>query len=73
MHQKVTSPHGRAICARRKVIVEPVFGQMKRAIGFCRFSLRGLNKVTAEWGLVCLCHNVLKLYGAVGSLDALAS
>jgi hypothetical protein len=73
MHQKVTSPQGRAIYARRKVIVEPVFGQIKRAIGFCRFSLPGLNKVAAEWGIVCLCHNVLKLYRALGSIGAPAS
>ena len=73
MHQKVTSAQGRAIYARRKVIVEPVFGQIKRAIGFCRFSLRGLNKVAAEWGIVCLCHNVLKLYRAHRSIGTLAS
>jgi transposase len=73
MHQKVTSAAGQAIYARRKVIVEPVFGQIKRALGFDRFSLRGLPKVAAEWGIVCLCHNVLKLYRAVGSLGGLAS
>lgn len=72
MHQKVTCSSGRAIYARRKVIVEPVFGQIKRAMGFCQFSLRGLCKVAAEWGIVCLCHNVLKLYRAVGSIGALA-
>ena len=55
------------------MIVEPVFGQIKRAIGFRRFSLRGLAKVATEWAIVCLCHNVLKLYRAVGSLSALAS
>ena len=64
MHQKVPSPAGRAIYARRKVIVEPVFGPIKQALGFRRFSLRGLAKAAAEWGLVCLCHNVLKLYRA---------
>lgn len=73
MHQKITSAHGRAIYACRKVIVEPVFGQIKRAIGLCRFSLRGLSKVAAEWGIVCLCHNVLKLYRALGCTAALAS
>ena len=62
-----------AIYARRKVIVEPVFGQIRRAIGFCRFSLRGLSKVPAEWGILCLCHNVLKLYRAIGCIGALAS
>ena len=51
MHRKVTSPAGRAIYARRKVIVEPVFGQIKQAMGFRRFSLRGLAKAAAEWGI----------------------
>ena len=64
MHQKVSSPIGRKIYARRKVIVEPVFGQIKQAMGFRRFSLRGLANVSAEWAIVCLCHNLLKLYRA---------
>ena len=51
---------------RRKAVVEPVNGQIKDAQGFRRFSFRGLQAVEAEWNLVCLCHNVLKLfrYGA---------
>jgi hypothetical protein len=44
----------------RKVMVEPVFGQIKQAMGFRRFSLRGLAKAAAEWAIVCLCHNLLK-------------
>jgi transposase len=68
MHQKLTTAQGRATYSRRKVIVEPVFGQIKQALGFRRFSLRGLGKVAAEWGLVCLCHNLLKLYRALGPL-----
>ena len=51
-----------AIYAARKAIVEPVFGQIKQARGFRRFSLRGLAKVQAEWALVCATHNILKLY-----------
>jgi DDE family transposase len=42
--------------------VEPVFGQIKGARGFRRFSLRGLEKVKGEWCLVCLTHNLLKLW-----------
>src|SRR5579859_1772906 len=68
MHQKLTTAQGRATYSRRKVIVEPVFGQIKQALGFRRFSLRGLGKVAAEWGLVCLCHNLLKLYRTLGPL-----
>ena len=48
--------------ARRKVIVEPVFGQIKGARGFRRFLLRGLGKVRGEWRLVCLTHNLLKIW-----------
>jgi transposase len=62
MAAKVATPQGRALYARRKVIVEPVFGQIKGVRGFRRFSLRGLEKVNGEWRLVCLTHNLLKLW-----------
>jgi transposase len=62
MHLKVSSLRGKAIYARRKTLVEPVFGQIKGAMGFRRFSLRGLGKVASEWAIVCLCHNLLKLF-----------
>ena len=45
----------------RKQLPEPVFGQIKQARGFRQFLLRGVEKVAAEWGLVCLAHNILKL------------
>jgi len=44
------------------VIVEPVFGQIKEARGFRRFLLRGLTKIRGEWCLVCLTHNLLKVW-----------
>ena len=62
MRHKLRTAEGRAIYARRKSTVEPVFGQTKEARGFRRFLLRGLEAVTGEWSLVCLTHNVLKLY-----------
>jgi IS5 family transposase len=62
MRRKLKTKAGAAIHATRKTIVEPVFGQIKEARGFRRFSLRGLVKVQAEWALVCLPHNILKLY-----------
>ncbi len=64
MHDKVSSRRGNVIYALRKILVEPVFGQIKSAMGFQRFSLRGLHKVTSEWGIVCACHNLLKLFRA---------
>jgi hypothetical protein len=62
MTEKVKSEKGRALYARRKVIVEPVFGQIKEVRGFRQFSLRGLEKVNGEWRLVCLTHNLLKVW-----------
>jgi transposase len=62
MLDKLQSQAGRAIYKMRKAIVEPVFGQVKEARGFRRFSFRGLAKVTAEWDLVALTHNLLKLF-----------
>jgi DDE family transposase len=73
MHQKVASAHGRDIHRHRKLMAEPVFGQIKQALGFRQFSFRGLAKVAAESGIVCLCHKLLKLSRAVGSVRALAS
>ena len=64
MRQKLRTPAGRAIYARRKAIVEPVFGQIMDARGFRRFLLRGFAKVNAEWSLICLTHNLLKLFRA---------
>jgi hypothetical protein len=62
MAAKVRTPAGRAWYARRKVIVEPVCGQSKEVRGFRRFLLRGLAKIRGEWRLVCLTHNLLKLW-----------
>ena len=45
----------------RKQIVEPVFGQIKQARGFRQFLLRGIDKVKAEWALICTAHNLVKL------------
>jgi transposase len=62
MREKVDSPDGKAIYARRKVIAEPPLGQIKQAQGFRRFSQRGLAKVRNEWSFVCMTHNLLKLF-----------
>lgn len=62
MTAKLRTPAGRALYALRKTIVEPVFGQIKEARGIRRFLLRGLPKVRGEWRLICLTHNLLKLW-----------
>jgi transposase len=61
MRAKLETEQGKKLYSRRKVIVEPVFGHIKEPRGFRRFSLRGVIKVRAEWTLVCLCHNLIKL------------
>jgi len=62
MRRKLQTKTGAKIYAARKSIVEPVFGQIKHARGFRQFLLRGIEKVKAEWALVCATHNILKLY-----------
>jgi transposase len=64
MRQKLRSPEGRAVYKMRKAVVEPVFGQIKECRGFRRFLFRGLKKVEAEWQIICLTHNLLKLFRA---------
>jgi hypothetical protein len=39
-------------------VVEPVFGQIKQARGFRQFLLRGVEKVRAEWAMICTAHNL---------------
>ena len=62
MRRKLKTKVGKAVYAARKAIVEPVFGQIKQARGFRQFLLRGIEKVRREWAMVCLTHNILKLY-----------
>lgn len=62
MVRKLRTKKGRETYSKRKQIVEPVFGQIKEVRGFRRFLLRGLENVTGEWDLICLTHNVLKLF-----------
>jgi transposase len=62
MERKLKTEAGRDLYRMRKAIVEPVFGQIKEWRGFRRFSFRGLKNVRAEWKLVCLTHNLLKLF-----------
>jgi hypothetical protein len=58
---KLATPEGQAIYARRRELVEPVFGNLKFNLGFTRFSLRGLAKVRGEFLLLCIAHNLKKL------------
>lgn len=62
MRRFLSTKRGRQQYALRKITVEPVFGQIKNCMGFRQFSLRGLEKCQGEWNLICLCHNLLKMY-----------
>jgi transposase len=62
MKAKLQTALGKAVYGLRKGVVEPVFGQIKGVRGFRRFSLRGLEKIKGEWCLVCLTHNLLKIW-----------
>ena len=62
MAHRVTTKAGRARYKLRQQTVEPVFGIIKEAMGFRRFSLRGLAKVSLEWTLVTLAYNVRRLH-----------
>lgn len=62
MSRKLRTKRGRTAYDKRKVTAEPVFGQIKAAMGFDRFLLRGHRKVQGEWRLACTAHNVLKLF-----------
>ena len=61
MRDKLKRAGWRSRYRLRKQIVEPVFGQIKQARGFRQFLLRRIEKVKAEWALVCTAHNLTKL------------
>ena len=63
MAEKLSTPEGRARYAQRKWLSEAPIGWIKEALGFRRFSVRGLNKVRGEWDLVCLALNVKRMQG----------
>lgn len=72
MRALLESDRGQRLYARRKATVEPVFGQIRAARRFGQFSFRGLLKNRCEWLLVCLTHNVLKLWRARAPRPAIA-
>jgi len=65
MRRKLRTLRGKAVYAKRKAIVEPVFGQIKGR-GFRQFLLRGRRKVQGEWSLICATHNLIKLHRQLG-------
>ena len=64
MWHKLRQLGGAEIYKKRNTTVEPVFAEIKHVRGFRQFALRGLNKVEGEWNLICITHNVMKLFRA---------
>src|SRR4051794_15079983 len=62
MARKLRTKRGRAAYAKRKGMIEPIFGQLKQVLGFRQFSMRGLISMRGEWRLLCTVHNLLKLW-----------
>jgi hypothetical protein len=62
MARKLRTKKGRELYAKRKGMIEPVFGRLKQVLGFRQFSLRGLAAMRGEWRLMCAVHNLLKLW-----------
>ncbi len=61
MRYRLGTHAGRALYAKRKCTVEPVFGQIKRAMGFREFMLRGFKKTSGEWTLVATAYNLRRM------------
>jgi len=62
MARKLRTKKGRETYAKRKGMIEPIFGQIKHARGFRQFLLRGMENMRGEWNLICMTHNLLKLF-----------
>lgn len=63
MRRRLRTKAGRKIYAGRKTTVEPVFGQIKEAnLEFRQFSYRGLDNAESEWRVVCIAHNLVKIF-----------
>jgi hypothetical protein len=62
MKKRMQTQEGRAIFAKRKCTIEPVFGVIKAVMGFRQFLFRGLSQVRHEWELVCLAWNLKRLH-----------
>lgn len=62
--ENLLSEEGKCLRSQRGIDVETVFGRIKEDWGFRRFLLRGLEKVTVEWGLLCIAHDLAKVWSA---------
>jgi transposase len=61
-HTKRAEASGRTLLKQRKAIIEPVFATVKQAMGFRRWTVRGLENVRTQWALLCTACNLRKMY-----------
>ena len=61
MRRAIDSPQGRRMYSQRIATVEPVFANIRHHKGMRRFTLRGRAKVSTQWNLFCLVHNIEKM------------
>jgi len=62
MRHRLRTRAGKTLYKLRRQTVEPVFGIIKRVMGFGQFRLRGREKVSLEWTLICLAYNLKRLH-----------
>ncbi len=62
LKEKLSTKEGKRLYAKRKHTVEPVFGIIKQVMGYRQTLLRGFEKVSGDWGLVCLAYNFKRLF-----------
>ena len=61
MREAIDSPNGRQLYSQRIATVEPVFANIRHHKRMSRFTLRGKGKVSTQWNLYCLVHNIEKM------------
>lgn len=65
MRERLRTAEGKKIYGRRKTIVEPVLGNLSQNLGFREFNLRGREKTRGEFSLMCIAHNLRKIWKVV--------
>ncbi len=63
MNKKIKNDQDKEMMKKGRTTVEPVIGNLKSNVGYRRFRLRGLENVKGEFILVCIGHNVNKMFG----------
>jgi hypothetical protein len=68
-----SNDESKRLMAQRKEIVEHPFGTLKRSLGYTIFLLQGMEKVTAEFNLMCSAYNLKRVFNIVGFQNLLAA